>query len=285
MASSSWWATTSSRSIASEAPSPTCSRIIAGVPGRQPARGSPKNFRSLPGILDFVNALFADTFTEPGSALRAGAVVDHDGPPAVEFLWGSPQVDSPGEKPDVGSRRKDEANRLARHLKTRLDEGWMVRDQGSNGLRRANQGDIAFLFRSLSDASDYEQALVAEGMDYHVVGGSGFFAQQEVLDLINVLTAVEDPFDAVSLAGALRSPFFSLSDDALYWISTERGTRMPLWGLDRCGGPWPRNFPKPIGLGPSGLVACSRIGEASRIDCRSPGWWTGSWRTRAMRRR
>ncbi len=47
---------------------------------------------------------------------------------------------------------------------------------------------------------------MAEGLDYHVVGGSGFFAQQEVLDLINVLTAVEDPLDGVSLAGRLAEP-------------------------------------------------------------------------------
>ncbi len=55
-----------------------------------------------------------------------------------------------------------------------------------------------------------------------VVGGSGFYAQQEVLDLLNVLTAVNDPLDGVSLAGALRSPFFSISDDALYWMATDR---------------------------------------------------------------
>ena len=203
-----------------------------------------ENFRSIPAILDFVNALFADKFTDPGSVLRAGGQpFDHEGPPAVEFLWGSAQPEPQGKQPDVVSRRKEEAGRLARHLKSRLDEGWMVRDKNSRSFRRADQGDIAFLFRSLSDSSDYEQALVAEGLDYHVVGGSGFFAQQEVLDLINVLTAVEDPLDAVSLAGALRSPFFSLSDDALYWISTER-PGMPHEGLDRCTGDLAEKLPE-----------------------------------------
>jgi ATP-dependent helicase/nuclease subunit A len=215
--------------------------------GRFPADGRlalSENFRSVPAILDFVNALFADTFTEKDSALRAGGKpVDPEGPPAVEFLWGSPEADPPPGRPDVNARRKEEARRLARHLKTRLDEGWMVRDPASKELRRANQGDIAFLFRSLSDASDYEQALVAEGLDYHVVGGSGFYAQQEVLDLINVLTAVEDPLDAVSLVGALRSPFFSISDDALYWLSTVR-IGMPHDGLDRCDGPMLGRLPE-----------------------------------------
>jgi ATP-dependent helicase/nuclease subunit A len=195
------------------------------------------NFRSIPPILDFVNALFADTFTEEGSALRPGTgPIDLQDTPAVEFVWVPAQTEQEGKQPDVNVRRKDEAGRLARHLRIRLDEGWIVRDEKTKEPRRATQGDVAILFRSLSDASYYEQALVAEGLDYHVVGGSGFFAQQEVLDLINVLTAVEDPLDAVSLAGALRSPFFSLSDDALYWISTQR-IGMPHEGLERCAGP------------------------------------------------
>jgi ATP-dependent helicase/nuclease subunit A len=193
------------------------------------------NFRSIPAILAFANALFADTFREANSALRPGTnavAIDPEGSPAIEFLWAS-AVDGEPAKGDANARRKDEAERISRHLKTRLDQGWMIVDRGNQTPRPARQGDIAFLFRSLSDASDYEQALVAEGLDYHVVGGSGFYAQQEVLDLINVLTAVEDPLDAVSLAGALRSPFFSISDDGLFWIATEKFGQ-PHEGLDLC---------------------------------------------------
>ena len=99
---------------------------------------------------------------------------------------------------------------------------------------------------------------MAEGLDYHVVGGSGFFAQQEVHDLINVLTAVEDPLDAVALAGALRSPFFSISDDALYWLADRRPgaparRARPLRRalLDAS----PRGRPPPGRAGPGALLA------------------------------
>jgi ATP-dependent helicase/nuclease subunit A len=194
------------------------------------------NFRSVPAILEFVNALFADDLGGPDEALRAANLpFEADGPPAVEFLWGPETAKAAAGTPDANARRKEEARRLARHLKERLDEGWMIRDRKTGVHRRAEQGDVAFLFRSLSDSSDYEQALVGEGLDFHVVGGSGFYAQQEVLDLINVLTAVDDPLDGVSLAGALRSPFFSISDDALYWLATER-KGFPHEGLDLCEG-------------------------------------------------
>src|SRR5262249_54613299 len=68
----------------------------------------------------------------------------------------------------------------------------------------------------------YEAALAAEGLDYHVIGGSAFYSQQEVIDLINVLSVVEDPCDEVALAGALRSPFFALSDEGLYRLATHQ---------------------------------------------------------------
>ena len=202
------------------------------------------NFRSVPAILDFVNALFADTFPDPGAALRPGGrPVETDGPPAVEFSWAPPDPEG-STKSDVNARRRDEARRLARHLQRRLDGGWIVRDKKSGALRPAHQGDVAFLFRSLADSPEYEQALVAEGLDFHVVGGSGFYAQQEVLDLINVLTAVDDPLDGVSLAGALRSPFFSIGDDALYWLATAR-KGFPHEGLDHAEGPLLDKLPEP----------------------------------------
>ena len=199
-------------------------RFRAGVPevGR---RNLTTNFRSVPGVLDFVNALFATTFTEAGSALRPGSSGGgRAGPPAVLFAWSGPATPDPAAKsgkPDANQRRRDEARRLAHYLATRLGSGWPIRDK--NGTTRdAHAGDVAILFRSLADSGMYEQALVAEDLDFHVVGGSGFFAQLEVLDLINVLSAVEDPTDSVALAGALRSPFFSLSDDALFWLASER---------------------------------------------------------------
>src|SRR5262249_35671669 len=115
-----------------------------------------------------------------------------------------------------------EARWLARLIRQRLNDGWLVRDRQTRELRLAHAGDIAFLFRALTDVAPYEAALAAEGLDYHVIGGSAFYSQQEVIDLINVLSVVEDPCDEVSLAGALRSPFFALSDEGLYRLATHR---------------------------------------------------------------
>jgi ATP-dependent helicase/nuclease subunit A len=74
----------------------------------------------------------------------------------------------------------------------------------------------------MTDVAPFEAALHDEGIDYHTTGGSAFYAQQEVTDLVNVLSVVEDPLDPVAFAGVLRSPFFGLSDDGLYWLATGR---------------------------------------------------------------
>jgi hypothetical protein len=65
----------------------------------------------------------------------------------------------------------------------------------------------------------YEAALREYQLDYYLVGGRAFFAQQEIYDLLNVLRALENPQDAVSLAGTLRSPFCSVSDEALFLLN------------------------------------------------------------------
>ena len=107
----------------------------------------------------------------------------------------------------------NEARSLARWLRARLDAGWTIVDRQTKQLRPAHAGDVAFLFRAMTDVWPYETALADLGFDYHTIGGSAFYAQQEVRDVVNVLSVVEDPLDEVALAGALRSPFFSLSDE------------------------------------------------------------------------
>ena len=72
------------------------------------------------------------------------------------------------------------------------------------------------LFRAMSDVRYYEEALRKYGLDYYVVGGRAFFAQQEVFDVVNLCQFLDDIDDQAALVGVLRSPFFCLSDDAIF---------------------------------------------------------------------
>ncbi|MGE5756753.1 MAG: UvrD-helicase domain-containing protein, partial [Planctomycetaceae bacterium] len=202
-------------------------RIFQEFRDRFPAEGRhalTENFRSVPGVLDFINALFARTFPGPETRLLPGAKAEARGDgPAVEFLWAvEADEEAPGARSSAHERRKVEARWIARRLRQRLDAGWTIRDLKSNRPRPAHAGDIALLFRAMTDVGPYESALDEEGLDYHLAGGSAFYAQQEVHDLINLLSVIEDPCDVVSLAGALRGPFFGLSDEGLFWLATSK---------------------------------------------------------------
>jgi ATP-dependent helicase/nuclease subunit A len=169
------------------------------------------NFRSQPGIIRFVNAFFARRLEEyrplvaERPAVGAGA--------NVEFLWTVAEG-------SVGDFRAAEADAIAQRIVELLaDETPQLLGENGGPPRRVQPGDISLLFRSMTNVAVYETALRRHGLDYYLIGGRAFFAQQEVYDLLNLLRAVENPQDSLSLVGALRSPFFNLSDESLVLLA------------------------------------------------------------------
>jgi ATP-dependent helicase/nuclease subunit A len=152
---------------------------------------------------------------EPLQAHRHAA---HD-LPCVEFLWSVPNADD--KRASASTVREREASAIARHLRALLaDPTPWVSDVHTQQRRRVQPGDIVLLFRSMSNVALYEAALRQHDLNYYLVGGRAFFAQQEIYDLLNLLRTLENPADSLSLAGVLRSPFGCLSDDTLVVLST-----------------------------------------------------------------
>ncbi len=181
------------------------------------------NFRSQPAILHFVNALFCDDLGEeydPLLAHRPQVAPE----PAIELLW------APDEFPEERSGRSErlrrrEADWIARRVRAMLDGGEKIvwdeeaAERGKPAARPVRPGDVALLFRALSDVQYYEEALQRYGVNYYLVGGHAFYAQQEIYDLLNLLRSLAGPCDEVSLAGVLRSPMFALEDETLFWLA------------------------------------------------------------------
>lgn len=189
-----------------------------------------RNFRSQPEILKFVNLLFQGTFPnyEP---LIPFQPLQSSPPPTIEFLFATSDVDSPGH-PDGKVRADDLREREAAWIARRVvellnDPTPRIRDKdpstGQSVLRRVQPGDITILFRALTSVQEYEQQLRNYGLKYYLVGGKTFYAQQEVFDLLNLCRVLDNPNDVVALLGALRSPFFGLSDDDLHALRPEDG--------------------------------------------------------------
>jgi ATP-dependent helicase/nuclease subunit A len=216
-----------------------------------------RNFRSQPEIINFVNSVLGPVMPgyEPLVAQRAQLSPR----PAVEFLFAFPGPDEEAESDpnSLEEHRRREADWIARRILALLGDPTPripERDPESRveRLRRVKAGDVAVLFRAMSDAAIYEVEFRRRGVDYYLVGGRAFFAQQEVYDFVNLCTFLNDPADSIALVGVLRSPFFSLSDDAIVAM-TRVGELTPLAALRQ---------PPPSGLSET---QCEQIRLAAKV--------------------
>ncbi|MDX9974940.1 MAG: UvrD-helicase domain-containing protein [FCB group bacterium] len=181
-----------------------------------------RNFRTVPEIVHFVNDLF-----DKSGLLRAVEIDyrgmephrDPCGQCRIEFLL----PEATEEKLLRSAQRTREAELLAARLAQMCGGPAPVQicDKNTGDPRPANFGDVAILFRSLSNVYYYEHSLKRMGIPYTLVAGAGFYQRQEIVDLRNLLTLVRDPWNEMALLAFLRSPIVGLSDEALLRL---RGT-------------------------------------------------------------
>ena len=170
-----------------------------------------QNFRSLRPIIAWVNHVFGKWITEgdgqPGYIPLQAERSDGDPHPPVQYI---------GEEREgiVGQVRDEEARAIANVIRTALRDGWEVRSEDGSEptLRPVTERDICILMRTRSGLSMLEFALENAGIPYRIEGASLVYETQEVRDLLNCLSAIDDPTDDVSVVAALRSPAFACSD-------------------------------------------------------------------------
>ena len=187
-----------------------------------------ENFRTLAQPIAFVNALFPKFMQavpdepfqvgyDPLVGCRSTSVSEG----SVELLLLPP----PDERPDPAEAARREAELVARRL-SHLLAGDDLQVADEEGLRRPEPKDIALLLRRRRNLFAYEDALRACGIPFQVAGGRGFYQRQEIYDLVNILRVLCNPGDSIALMGALRSPYFGLSDNALYALTAPSGGRL-----------------------------------------------------------
>lgn len=194
------------------------------------------NFRSHPALLRFFNDVLSKTFSigeEIDVPIRYKPMFpgkdtsDPTGTPRVEWL-ASPW-DEDGDSGDAAllpARYRREAALIASRIRRMVDDKTQLAasdESGAPASRPLVFDDVAILLRSRTHLKEYEQALRDENIPYTVVGGIGFHERQEIMDVYNILKFLADVRSDVELVGALRSPFFGLSDDQIFHISLRAG--------------------------------------------------------------
>ena len=75
--------------------------------------------------------------------------------------------------------------------------------------------EIVVLTRATTDMRAYERALERRGLPTYVIGGRGYWAHPQVVDMVAYLRALANPRDQQALYGVLASPLVGLSSTAL----------------------------------------------------------------------
>jgi len=105
---------------------------------------------------------------------------------------------------------------IAEEIKSLISQKISVEKKNAN--KTVNYNDIIILLRSRTHVADYEKALLQTGIPYIGANRGTLLESLEVSDMLDLLQWLILPFDNLSLAGILRSPLFSTSNDDLIEI-------------------------------------------------------------------
>jgi ATP-dependent exoDNAse (exonuclease V) beta subunit len=209
------------------------------------------NFRSRPEVIGAVNAL-GSALIDPYQPLTVGLPPEgpppRDGAPAVELLltqksgWEDYDLE-----PAVDSNTKPHYLAEARAIAQRL------RDLVDSGVER---GEIVLLLRAFTHLGVYEDSLARAGLRPYVVGGRGYWSQQQVSDVCALLAVIANPLDDQALFGALASPACGVSPDTLWLLRAASGRSRHVWGAVEAL----------AGGDAGGLEAPERLGDVGEKD-------------------
>ena len=174
------------------------------------------NRRTRDVILDWVNDVFDeligagdDPALQPRYApVDADRSVNLRGPGVA---WMGDPMPPPAK---AWQMRMEEASDVAATCRAAVADGWEVQERDGT-VRPARLGDIAVLIPTRTGLSAIEAALREAGVPFRVEGGSLVYRTQELRDLLNRLTAIDDPSDEVAVVAALRGPGAACSDREL----------------------------------------------------------------------
>ena len=105
---------------------------------------------------------------------------------------------------------------------------------------------MVVLLRAFTHVAAFEEALERAGLAPYVVGGRGYWSQQQVEDVLRLLGVIANPLDDESLFGALASPAVRVSPDTLWLLRRAAALRGPPRArlADRSpAGEWPAGMP------------------------------------------
>jgi ATP-dependent helicase/nuclease subunit A len=179
------------------------------------------NFRSRPELVGAFNLLGESLLGAAYSPLRVGTDAEQGG--AVELLltardgWDGEEIEL---EPAIDGATPVNCLAEARFVAERL------RELADAGVPR---GEMVVLLRAFSHLDAYEDSLERAGLRPYVVGGRGYWSQQQVADVCALLAVIANPLDDHALFGALASPACAVAPDTLWLLRMAAGKKRHVW--------------------------------------------------------
>lgn len=184
--------------------------------------GMKTNFRSTQSIVESCNTAFCQLMDLPKEEI---CLEHHEGANTGGAKVCLLQVPYKSKEDELGAKEdkwQKEAEAIAAYLQQELPK---VEPQLRPGASKA------ILLRAMTHCEILRQTLQGYGINCVVVKGKGFYEQQEVLDVLNLLAALHNRYASLELAGALRSNYFGLDDATLTQLFWQTENDKPLWDV------------------------------------------------------
>jgi ATP-dependent exoDNAse (exonuclease V) beta subunit len=205
-------------------PGELAASISSAEPGST-ALSLSRNFRSEPGLIDMINAIFpavmaprdAEAGLEDFEA-RFEALESRPPTPGVDAALRVPRAAAPRER---GARisatlPRPKPGKWRASCATRWREAASSSPTERRGVaRKAGYEDFAVLLRSTGNQVHFEKYFRLFGVPYGSENACGLFSEAVACDLYYALRLALYPEDRNALAAYLRSPFAGLSDESL----------------------------------------------------------------------
>ena len=192
------------------------------------------SWRSSPAVINFINKIFTQdhfkallpSFIEHSThreelsgkvtllPLSLKEVIEKEDKENSALVLRNP-LNEPREE-SISLQYFNEGLMIAEEIKNLISQKISIEKKDEN--KAINYNDIIILLRSRTHVADYERALRQTGIPYIGANRGTLLESLEVNDMLDLLQWLILPFDNLSLAGILRSPLFSISNDDLIAI-------------------------------------------------------------------
>lgn len=159
----------------------------------------PDNFRSSANIIEFFNKFFAVLFDKSNKPYEASHqnLKGHKVDGTINFFL------------FYGKENNEDA------------EPVFIARQIKEILKKNPYEQIAILFRAKKNMPKFAKALENLRINYLITGGKGFYKNNEISDIYNILAYLSDETRNIELTGFLRSTMCCLSDTEIYHIKND----------------------------------------------------------------